>query len=197
MPEEDLKHPQEQPVPSSKPNEEDYYTPKISESGEIKTLVSWEAPSRPYRPKDRSYYTTVGIIVIFLVLIAFMAQEYMLIGAIISFMFVVYVLAFVPPHDVKYKISTQGITIGERFYFWHELVAFWFKEKEGHKVLYVQTRIRFPGQLIIVLGKQQEEEVKKVIAHFLPFHEMPRTPMFEKLAESLQKNFHLESNHKS
>ena len=32
------------------------FIPKILESGEVKTLLEWEAPSRPFRKKDRSYY---------------------------------------------------------------------------------------------------------------------------------------------
>ena len=34
------------------------FTPKFSETGEVKTLMEWDASSRPFRKKDRSYYTT-------------------------------------------------------------------------------------------------------------------------------------------
>ena len=95
----------------SSKEQEEYFTPKISESGQVKTLLSWTAPSRPFRAKDRSYYTTVAILVILVAAIAFMASEFMLIVALLSFMFVVYVLAYVPPHDVQYKI-TKIATVG-------------------------------------------------------------------------------------
>ena len=175
---------------------QEHFTPKISEAGEIKTLISWEAPSRPYRKKDRSYYTTLGIIVILLVLILLLAREILLIGAILSLAFVSYVLAFVPPANIKYKISTQGVTIGEDFYFWHFLDSFWFKEKEGEKILIIQTMIRFPGQLMFVLGAQQEDEIKKMVARFLPFHESPYRSWVEKWSEGLQKHFPLENTHR-
>ena len=179
-----------------KSQQQDEFHPKVGEAGEVKTLLSWRALSRPFHRKDRSYYTTIAILVVLLALIALLAQEFLLIGVLLSIMFVSYVLAFVPPSEVDYRISTQGIVIGEHFYFWHELDSFWFKEKEGHGVLFVQTRIRFPGQLMLVLGEIQEEEVKKVVAKFLPFHEIPQTSLMEKWSEGLQKHFPLENIHK-
>lgn len=174
----------------------EFFTPKMSEAEEIRTLLSWEAPARPFRKKDRSYYTTIAVLAILLMLIAFLAHEFLLIGVILSFAFVAYVLAFVPPHIIKYKISTQGITIGEDFYFWHFLDSFWFKEKDGSKVLHIQTNLRFPAQLMLVLGDQDEEKVKKTVARFLPFVEVPYKSWMEKWTEGLQKHFPLENVHR-
>lgn len=181
---------------SKKPVREELFTPKMGEAEEIKTLLSWEAPSRPFRKKDRSYYTTLAIIVILLVLILFLAKEFLLIATLLSLTFVAYVLAFVPPHKINYRISTQGITIGEDFYFWHFLDSFWFKEKEGYKVLHIQTRLRFPAQLMLVLDGVDEEKIKKIVSRFLPFHEVPYRSWMEKWSESLQKNFPLENVHR-
>jgi hypothetical protein len=182
------KSPQEQ--------EFDHFSPKIMEAGEIRTLLSWEAPSRPFRKRDRSYYTTIAILVILLGLIAFLAQEFLLIGVLMALTFVAYVLAFVPPGIITYKISTQGITIGDHFYFWHYLDSFWFKKKEGHNVLHIQTHLRFPGQLMLVMGEEAgEEEIKKIVARFLPFHEIPETTLLDRWADSLQKHFPLENPH--
>lgn len=179
-----------------KASEAEEFHPKIMEAGEVKTLLSWEAPSRPFKKKDRSYYTTIAVLVILLVLIAFLLREFLLIGVLLALAFVAYVLAFVQPHDIKYRISTQGITIGDDFYFWHFLDAFWFKEKDDHKILIIQTRFRFPAQLMLVLGDQQEEKVKKIVARFLPFVEVPYKSWMEKWSEGLQKHFPLENVHR-
>lgn len=184
------------PKADSSSSEEEFHAKIPGEAEEIKTLISWKAPSRPFRKRDRSYYTTIAILVILLGLIALLAQEFLLIGVLLSLTFVAYVLAFIPPHDVDYKISTQGVTIGDHFYFWHVLGSFWFKEKEAQKVLFIQTRLHFPGQLMLVLGDQSEEEIKKVVARFLPFHEIPQTTLFDRWAEGLQKHFPLENIHR-
>ncbi len=179
------------------PKKPQSFTPKMMEAEEIKTLLSWEAASRPFRKKDRSYYTTLIILAILVVLIVFLwLQDLLLIGAILSFTFVTYVLAFVPPHNITYRISTQGITIGEDFYFWHFLDAFWFTKKEGSTILHIQTRLRFPAQLMLVLGEGEEEKVKKIVARFLPFVEVPYKSWLEKWSESLQKHFPLENTNR-
>ncbi|MBI2020528.1 hypothetical protein HYS94_03855 [Candidatus Daviesbacteria bacterium] len=181
---------------SEKRTPEEFLTPKIMEAGEVKTLLSWEAASRPFRKKDRSYYTTSAVIVVLLILILLLAREFLLIGVLLALTFVAYVLAFVPPHPIRYRISTQGVTIGDDFYFWHFLDAFWFKEKENYKILIIQTRVRFPGQLMLVLDGQDEEKVKKIVARFLPFVEVPYKSWMEKWSEGLQKHFPLENIHR-
>ena len=194
MPKETKQNPQKKrPEENARP---EFFTPKMMEAEEIKTLLSWEAPSRPFRKKDRSFYTTIAILALLLVMIAFLAQEFLLIGVILSFAFVTYVLAFVPPHNITYTISTQGITVGEDFYFWHFLDSFWFKEKDGSKVLHIQTWLRFPAQIMLVLRREDEEKVKKIVARFLPFHEKPYKSWMEKWSESLQKHFPLENVHR-
>lgn len=177
-------HPKETSLPSEDPSQG---------SDPVKTYLTWTAASRPYRKKDRSYFTTVAIIVILLILISILAREFLLVGVLLAFAFVTYVLGFVPPEDVEYKISGQGVTIGGHFYFWDDLDSFWFSEKEGQRILHVLTHLRFPAQLMVVLGSASEEEVKKIIARFLPFHEIPPTTLMDKWAEGLQKHFPLEN----
>lgn len=194
-----FEHENEKSASSAKDETDKPLAPKISEAGEVKTLLTWHGPSRPFRQKGHLYYRTVAILAVLLILIALLAHEFLLVGTILAFIFVTYVLAFIPPSDTDYKISTQGVTIGDHFYFWHSLGAFWFKEKEGQKILLIQTGMNFPGQLMLVLGsidpgstRVDEEEVKRVVAKFLPFHEIPQTPLMEKWAEGLQKHFPLE-----
>lgn len=159
----------------------------------VKTLISWRAASRPYRKKDRSYYITIAILIILVSAIAILAGEKLLIGALFALGFLVYVLNFVPPQDIEYKVSTQGITVGDHFYHWQELDSFWFSDKEGHRLLNVLTKFRFPGLLMLVLGETPEEQLKMVTARYLPFHEIAPKTTFEKWSDSLQKYFPLEN----
>jgi len=167
----------------------------------LKIFLEWKAPSRPFRKKDRSYYTTIAVLVVLLILISLLAREILLIGVLLAFSFVVYVLGFIPPEEIKYKISSQGITIGDHFYLWENLDSFWIAEKEGQTILYILTRLRFPGQLMLVLGPStgsgqvSEEEVKRVAAKYLPYHEIAPKTLLDKWAEGLQKHFPLENIH--
>jgi hypothetical protein len=120
-------------------------------------------------------------------------REFILIGVILSFCFVIYVLGFVPPEDVKYKISTQGITIGDHFYFWTDLESFWFSQKDGVTLLNILTHLRFPAQLIILIGDQNENSLRDIISKYLPYHEIAPQSFIDKWGERIQKYFPLES----
>lgn len=166
-----------------------------AESDPVKTLLSWKASSRPYVKRNRSYYTYATVIVALIVLISLLAQWFLLVGAVLALLFLIYVINFVPPDEIEYKISTQGVTIGDHFYHWQELNSFWFINKDGFRLLYIATQIRFPAVLIIVLGEESEEEVKKTVAKFLPFHEIPPKTLIDRWSEGLQKHFPLENPH--
>jgi hypothetical protein len=166
------------------------------QSNIVETLITWKGPSRPFRKKDRSFYTTVATLIILVSMIALLLNQLLLIGALFAIGFVVYVLNFIPPEDIEHKISTQGITSGEEFFHWDELDSFWLGEKEGHKILYVLTNIRFPALLLLVLDGVDEETIKRICASFLPFHEIPPKTIMDKWSEGLQKHFPLENPHR-
>jgi len=183
-------------LPPGYPEGHPDFDPYLQYYDPVRTLVSWKAASRPYRKKERSYYTTVALLIILVSLIAFFWGERLLIGALLALGFLVYVLNFTPPGEIEYKISTQGITIGDHFYHWEELDSFWFSEKEGIKILNVLTKFRFPGLLMLVMGDTPQDELQRVTARYLPFHEIAPKSTLEKWSEGLQKHFPLETPHK-
>ena len=168
----------------------------VEGAGEIKTWIEWDAAARPFRRKNRSFYTTIIIIIALVSVIALLAGEFLLIGALLAFLFLIYVLNFVEPESVHYKITSQGITIQDHFYHWNELDSFWLSERDGFKLLNILTNIRFPGVLILVLGNVNEEDIKNICARYLPFHEIAPKSMMDKWSESLEKHFPLENPNK-
>src|SRR4030042_1540363 len=66
-------------------------------SEESKLLYKWEAPSRVHTRRNRQWYWTVALVVMAIVVILAFFQELALIAAVIAFMFVIYVVAPVPP----------------------------------------------------------------------------------------------------
>lgn len=159
----------------------------------VHTLLEWKAASRPYRKKGSSYYRTITIIIGLLIFITLLLGQFLLIGVLLALGFVVYVLGFVPPEDITYRVSTQGITIGDHFYFWQDLNSFWFTYKDGFKILHILTRLRFPGELMILIGDLSEERVKEVVAEYLPFHEVVPTSFIQHWSEKLESMFPLET----
>lgn len=158
----------------------------------IKTLLSWHAPGRPFVKRSREYYATSLLIALLIEVLCFFFAQYMLMLLIASFVFVAFMLATVPPHDFRYKISTEGITVEDHFYLWQELYDFYFKKINGMTVLQMRTVALIPGELTITLGEISPDHLRQVLLPFLPYREVTRKNITEKAGDFLSKNFPLE-----
>lgn len=141
----------------------------------LKTLLEWKAPIRPFKKRDREYFTTIGAIVFLLAVILLFLKEWLLIAVIVALMFVAYVLATVQPENVDHKITNRGIVSGGKNYNWNELLRFWFSEKWGQKILQVETIARFPKRLIMLLGEVEQKKVSSILSDYLLFEEPEKT----------------------
>jgi hypothetical protein len=101
-------------------------------------------------------------------------------------------LAWVPPQNFHYRISTQGIKVEDHFYIWDELYDFYFKRIEGMDVLVVRAHNVIPGDLKISLGDIPLDHIRRVLVEYLPYRELVRPTFMERSGEWLAKNFPLE-----
>jgi len=157
-------------------------------------LISWRSPSRPFKKREKEFFTTIGAIVFLLAVILVFIKEFLLIGAILALAFVAYVLATVPPEEVEHKITTHGLESAGHFYKWEELVSFWFWEKWGQPVLLVQTKLRFPGRLVLLIGGQDKEKIKDALLKYLNFKEKPEKNWMDDAAKWLAEKVPLEKS---
>lgn len=181
----------EEPTSAEYPNSQNNSVPY---SHEVKTLLEWKAPGRPFKKRRKEYYLSALLIVLLLEIIAFLFSQYLLMLVIASLLFVAFALVSIPPHDFSYKISTEGITIEDHFYLWQELYDFYFKKRDGSEVLLVRTRTLLPTPLTLTLGDLDKEKVKQILLPYLPFREVIKPTFMEKSADWLSKNFPLERN---
>lgn len=158
---------------------------------EVETLLLWKAPSRPYRERDKEFFSTVGAIAFLVIVVLVFLKEWFLIILIIALLFFLYILSTVPPGEVEHQITNKGIQTGERTYLWHELGDFWFSEEWGQKTLNIFTPFFPSGRLTLLLGNQKEEVLRKVLLRFLR-HEEPQPTFVEKASEWLAKRIPLE-----
>lgn len=159
---------------------------------EVKTLLSWHAPGRPFVHRSKQYFLNIILIMLALEIILFLFSQYMLMMVIASLVFLAYAMATVPPHDFHYKITTEGILVEDHFFLWQELYDFYFLRKENNDILHIRTKTFFPGELVIVLGEMNKEHVKSVLLPYLPFREYVKPTFMEKSGDWLEKNFPLD-----
>jgi len=159
---------------------------------ETVTLLEWVSPSRPFKKKDRDYFTTIGAMVFLIVVILLFMKEWLLIGAILALTFMVYVLNTIPPENVTHKITNNGIISAGHTYVWTDLREFWFIIKNGHPMLVIQTKLKFPGRIILLLNETTEEKVKEVLKPHLLYKETPDKTWMDNAADWLSKKVPLE-----
>ena len=88
---------------------------------EVKTLLAWEAPGRPFKKRTRTYYATVLVIMFFIEVVLFLFGDYLAMLLVASLVFLAFTFATVRPHDFHYRISSEGIFIEDHFSLWQEL----------------------------------------------------------------------------
>ncbi len=159
---------------------------------DIKTLISWSAPGRPFKKKKKEFYLNGLLIVILLNIILFIFSQYLLMFVVITLYFFSASLAYVPPQNFHFRISNQGIKIEDHFYIWDELYDFYFKKIHGVEVLIVRVESLIPFELKMPLGDVPKDHMRRILVNFLPFREVVRSTFLERSGEWLARNFPLE-----
>jgi hypothetical protein len=159
---------------------------------DVKTLLSWSAPGRPFKRKGKQFFLSVILILLFVEVILFLFGQFELMLVLIALTFLSFALSVVPPHDFHYKITTEGIKVEDYFYIWSELYDFYFKKMDGVDVLIVRTQTFFPGELKISMGSITRDHLRKTLVNFLPYREFVKPTFMEKSADWLSSNFPLE-----
>lgn len=162
---------------------------------DVRTLLSWSAPGRPYRARGKQFYLSILLIVLFVEVILFLFSEYQLMVVVMALAFLSIVLSSVPPKNFHYKITTEGVKVEDYFYIWSELYDFFFKRIEGTDVLIIRTEAFLPGELKLSLGVLTRDHVRQTVVNFLPYREFVKPTFMENAADWLSRNFPLENLH--
>lgn len=135
-------------------------------------LVSWEAPARPFKRRDRQFFVTVFAMAGIVGLVLFFAEGPMPLILIISLVFLYYVLSTVEPEDIEYKVTNKGIKVAGKLTDWQNLRRFWFSKRFDTELLVVESFL-IPGRLELVIKSDIKEKLKKEISAYIPFEEVP------------------------
>jgi hypothetical protein len=153
-------------------------------------LLSWSSPSRLFKKRDKEYFTNIGAIVFLLIVILVFAREFLLIAAVVSVVFLIYVLSTVPPENVDHKITNLGIESAGHYYRWEELAEFWFEEQWGQVMLIIHPLMG--SRIIILLGDQDQKRVRELLAEHIPFREKPEKSWVDNASKWLTDKIPLE-----
>lgn len=153
-------------------------------------LFAWEAPTRPFKKRDRTFFQTVISLAFLLVVISLFLREWLLIGSILAIVFLSYVLAAVPPPVMSNKITTKGIWVGDTFFKFSEILQYWFEKQLENTVLVLLTQ--FGTEVNVVIPTDKKEKIDTILRDRLVFREKPLKNFIEKIGDWLRKSVPLE-----
>ncbi len=142
---------------------------------EEKVWFEWEAAERSFKTRDKDFWITVIAILVLTAVILMFIKEFFLIIALISVLFLYYVLSTVPPRNIKNKITNRAVYFGELRYEWELLLRFWFKSSLNSELLQFETNLRFPRQISLVIDPKDKEKIKTLIVKRIPMLESSPT----------------------
>ncbi|KKR93331.1 MAG: hypothetical protein UU41_C0020G0021 [Candidatus Roizmanbacteria bacterium GW2011_GWA1_41_13] len=137
-------------------------------------LFAWEAPTRPFKKRDRTFFQTVISLAFLLVVISLFLREWLLI----------------PPPVMSNKITTKGIWVGDTFFKFSEILQYWFEKQLENTVLVLLTQ--FGTEVNVVIPTDKKEEIDTVLRDRLVFREKPLKNFIEKIGDWLRKSVPLE-----
>lgn len=139
-----------------------------------RTLYQWASPNKlpngGLDPKLRRSLFIVGIVVGLILLIM---QEFLLILAIGSVVFVIYVISSTPAEDVMHEITNLGVIYDGEFYPWEVFSYYFFTERDGVGILGMDRKSGV--RLIFIVNAEQRQEIHKILFERIPYlEEAPR-----------------------
>lgn len=145
------------------------------------TIYAWKAPSRPFKKRNRKFFTSMVVIALLVSMILFFSGQFLPIAVVVSVVFLLYVLAVIPPEEVSYSVTNYGIKVEDGQYYWEEMGRFWFDKKNDSQILSVEI-VRFPGRLTFVINKNDKKPLSLLLSEVL-LQDKPDLTTYEKVAK--------------
>jgi len=158
---------------------------QIEKPVQEEVLVSWVAPSRPFKKRSRDFYITMISVGTLIGVVLLLIEGIMPVLLLIGIGFLGYVLFNVKPDDIEYQVTNYGIKIAGQRIEWDILGRFWFTNRLGNELLIIEAG-NIAGRLELVVTPEAKTQLEKVLSDFLIHEEIPPA-FFDKAASWASK----------
>ena len=169
--------------------------PTVPENQITKVLLEWESPARVFVPKDDKYIRTVLWVLLAIGVILVFFKEFLLYAVFLALAFVSYVLRTVPPEKVSHKLTEYGLITGNHEYIWKDLKSFWFTNRGEYTILTVDTNLKFPPRLFILVpdnkSASSKSEIISILSSHILYRELPPEGPVDGIIDRLSQKFNL------
>ncbi|MFC1594833.1 hypothetical protein ACFL3E_00195 [Patescibacteria group bacterium] len=175
--------PKKQSAPKKEKEEEEEEKKKTEEKP--KTL-EWKAPEYQTYKKSKDWFWLLFIAVAVLLVIAFIAKNFLFGIFIFIAGFAIAIFAVKKPDMLNIVISTKGVEVSNTLYPYENLESFWiFYKPPELQELSIKSKKLFMSYIKIPLGDMDPEQVKEFIKDFVPEQEQTES-LIDALARRLR-----------
>ncbi len=148
--------------------------------------ISWTAPEFRHYEKSIGWY--ISLLAITLLLIVFFVVEKDVFAAVSMGVLAILVGLFSmqKPREVNVTLNPTGVTFGNIEFPYKQLKYFWIVNTPHHRTLNLETSTVINHTLIIEILDQDEEQVRKYLAHHLHEHHQTRETFAQKVSHKLK-----------
>ncbi|HOU75624.1 MAG TPA: hypothetical protein PK957_00690 [Candidatus Dojkabacteria bacterium] len=140
------------------------------ENLKYEVLMTWKAPMRFFRKRPKEDYIRIVFIALCAITFFFIIRQYMLIAVTVAMIFLTFVMWSVPPELVEHKITTRGVYSIDKMYEFSILNKYWFSYVSGIYLLNIETELRLPARLILLIGdKENVDQIHVILRDLLPY----------------------------
>jgi hypothetical protein len=144
-------------------------------------LFEWESPIRvPFSFEMKNFLIVVAVCLAFILFLAILGH-YALMFAIISLLFLIYVAGTTKPIKVKHSITARGVETLDVLYEWYQLETFFFTVKKGQNILAIDTNLRVPSRLLILIDKKDRATIFLLLQDQLLYRDIKKEGKIEKV----------------
>ncbi len=138
-------------------------------------LFEWRSDERMWSPKDRAWYISYSLFFLVFIAMAALLEAYILMVAIIAFVFLWFTQAAVPPEKVTNTITSLGIKTYDKLFKWRKIKYFWFSYKRDVFFLNLDivdeafTSGNRVHRLALIIEEDKLEEVFNILVEFIEY----------------------------
>lgn len=157
---------------------------------EEKVLFEWKALDRPNKIWSKDFYSTVIVLAFLVSVIMFFIEGILPVIVVWAIVFMMWSMNRLPSQETDYAITNWGIRTKDGTFRWEEMNIFWFEEKWGSYLLRISMN-RLPWQLILVVDKKDEREIKGIVTQFVAY-EVPKSTWSDRVVKWIGDKIPLE-----
>ena len=130
--------------------------------------ISWTAPEFTEYDKKPSWYASIAIVGVILIIFFIFTKIYAGAAVMIAAMLVLFSQATIKPKNTQYSISSEGISINDKLIPMDKLKSFWIVQTDTLPRLYIVRVGKISLPISVYLKDVNEANIKNILTKYLP-----------------------------